>query len=539
MLNRLHSFLEKVTIKNSSVFVLFLCLVLISYGNILFGDFVFDDNIFIENNTQIRSPANIEAIYESSTTEGSGLLDDNFYRPNQQFIYMMLYSFFGLSPFFFHLISILLHALNAFLVFALFKKLGISKKAAFLSGSLFVLHPVLTQAVSYISGLSEPLVALSILGTLIFFIESFDKEKYWKMFSLGILIFSIGLFSKESQAVSIGLMILILLFKWRKGEVKEFLHPFLFIGATAILFSVYLYARINFLNFTGVLGLTGDINSYTESIFVRISTFVHILPEYLKMMVFPWHLYYEKPYVAYESYAYIQSMVSLSVIFLGFFAAGWSFLKGKGYFFLGFFWFISALLPVSGIIPVNSMYLEHWLYIPIIGVILFLASLFDSLSEKGKRTGTVILIVVLVLFSARIFMRNLEWGNPIKFYQNELKYTQTSARIYNNLAMELAEKNDCNSAVPNYIKAIELADVYPQTHHNLARCYIVLGKYDEAGNEYLKALYLQPNFSYSLIGIYNLLKGIEDPRADSFLVLINTLEKGGDINFQDIQSALD
>jgi tetratricopeptide (TPR) repeat protein len=216
-----------------------------------------------------------------------------------------------------------------------------------------------------------------------------------------------------------------------------------------------------------------------------------------------------------------------------------SIIKKRGYFFLGFFWFLVALLPVSGIIPVNSMYLEHWLYLPIVGIIFYLAYLFDNLSEEAKQKATVILLIVLTLFAGRIIARNIEWGNPVKFYHNELKYTETSARIYNNLAMELADEGKCIEAIPNYVKAIELNDSYPQTHHNLARCHEALGDVNEAGNEYLKALSLQPNFSYSLIGLYNLLARAGDPRAAKFLSLINAVSEGAFLSHEDIAEALE
>ena len=103
-------------------------------------------------------------------------------------------------------------------------------------------------------------------------------------------------------------------------------------------------------------------------------------------------------------------------------------------------------------------------------------------------------------------MRNAEWGDSVKFYENELKYTQTSARIYNNLAMELSDRGECHTAIVNYEKAVSLNDIYPQTHHNLARCLEYLGKPDQAFKEYLKALEIQPSFPYSLNAINDLVR---------------------------------
>src|SRR3989338_8079327 len=252
--------LEKISSKNSWVLVFLFCAAFLAYGNILFGGFIFDDNTFIEHNEQIRSPANIGEIYSSSTTAGSGISGDNFYRPNQQFVYTILYFFFGLSPFFFHLNSVLFHILNACLLFLLAGSLGISRKVALLGALIFLLHPIQTEAVSYISGLSDLLVSATILLTALLFIKSTAAEsqkKYLLYLALGALVFSLGLFSKENEVVAAALVLLLAIFLYKNNKLPNLFRAFVFIGILGIIAGLYLYARINLLNFTGTLGLTG------------------------------------------------------------------------------------------------------------------------------------------------------------------------------------------------------------------------------------------------------------------------------------------
>src|SRR3989344_2353551 len=135
---------------------------------------------------------------------------------------------------------------------------------------------------------------------------------------------------------------------------------------------------------------------------------------------------------------------------------------------------------------------------------LLLFFLFYGMRERKKEVATYLLIIVLILFSFRIMARNRQWGDPVKFYTNELAYTETSARIYANLGMELSDTGDCVSAIPNYEKAILISDVYPQTHHNLARCLEAMEDFDGAQEEYLKALDIEPNFPYSINALRNL-----------------------------------
>ncbi|MBI4225458.1 MAG: hypothetical protein HY617_03990 [Candidatus Sungbacteria bacterium] len=545
----MHAYIKKLTAKNKTVFI-FLCgITLFAYGTILPGNFVFDDNIFIQNNIQIRSLGNIGEIYSSNTTAGSGLIGDNFYRPNQQLIYAILYSLFELTPFFFHLISLAFHALNGCLVFVLFSKIGLKRRTAFFGSLLFLLHPILTEAVSYISGLSDPLAASTILLTLLIFLEAIKDippKKHVQWLLLGAAVFSLGLFSKENQIVSLGLLAALAICEYKRGRLPRIFPAVVFIGILSIIASVYVYARLTVLDFTGVVGLTPEINNYTQHINIRLATFIHILPEYFKMMLFPWHLNYEKPYAAYGSLAGIQSGIGMLILLaMGIVAVAGIFKKNIGVLhgsFLGLSWFIMALLPVSGIIPVNAMYLEHWLYLPIIGIILALCFLAEFLAKKlppaVKKIALLAFPVILILFIARIMMRNAEWGDPIRFYTNELRYTQSSARIYTDLGMEEAVRGRCDVAIGHYEKAISLNDTYPQTHHNMARCLEHMGKPEAAANEYLKALFIQPNFIYSLAGLSNLLSSVGDRRGASFFELTLKAQKNEPVTRADIMQTV-
>jgi tetratricopeptide (TPR) repeat protein len=151
------------------------------------------------------------------------------------------------------------------------------------------------------------------------------------------------------------------------------------------------------------------------------------------------------------------------------------------------------------------------------------------------------LMIILALFIFRIMLRNMEWGDPVKFYENEIKYEKRyhlqSARIYNNLAMEQADRGDCAKAIPNYQKAISLNDTYPQTHHNLARCFESTGQIKEAADEYFKALYIQPNFLYSLNAISKLLAAVGDKRSVKFSQLEEKASNGEAINERDLLEA--
>jgi tetratricopeptide (TPR) repeat protein len=332
------------------------------------------------------------------------------------------------------------------------------------------------------------------------------------------------------------------IYKWRRGEMAKIGRAVIFFSVLFLITCMFLFIRFTYLNFTGVIGLSPYVDPYTSSLAVRLSTFVHILPEYFTMILFPYHLYYEKPYVAFGSLMSVQSIISLISLSVGAILAVFSIIKRRGEVFLGLSWFIVALLPVSGIIPLNAMYLEHWLYLPIVGIIFLFSFIASRITYRLPRLKQSILfyifLIILLLFATRIILRNREWANPVRFYQNELKYTQVSARIYNNLAMEMADRGDCALAIPHYEKAISLNDTYPETHHNLAQCLVGLNKIEEAADQYLQALSLEPNFIYSLDGLRVLLSAVGDKRSEKFLALEIQVQKGEKLTQEDIARAI-
>src|SRR6185295_3627432 len=136
-------------------------LVTIAYWNSLRNDFVFDDRAVILENRLIAHLANLPVIMASGYWAGAG--DDEgliryfdvLYRPLVIVTYALNYAVGGRSPVGFHLVNVGLHLLVTCLLYALARQLRLSREAAFLSAALFALHPLHTEAVTYVVGRAE------------------------------------------------------------------------------------------------------------------------------------------------------------------------------------------------------------------------------------------------------------------------------------------------------------------------------------------------------------------------------------------------
>src|SRR3989344_2408923 len=149
------------------VFVSAISLSFLVFGNGISGEFVFDDVTVVQNRGDLRDPSNFFNLFISpyhQNTPKSGL-----YRPFTMATYSLNHNIFGSSPAGFHVVNIIIHALNSFLVFWLIIWLLKSRRVAYVSSLLFLLHPIHTEAVTSIVGRAELLAFFWSLATIYFF----------------------------------------------------------------------------------------------------------------------------------------------------------------------------------------------------------------------------------------------------------------------------------------------------------------------------------------------------------------------------------
>lgn len=524
--------------KNYKVFILFFVLGFGVYASVIKGGFLFDDEHFIQKNEFVKE-FNIKKIYSSSVTEGAGL-DGNFYRPNQQVAYAVLYKIFGEKVEVFHIQSILFHVLNAFLLFLLFCVLDFNRMAALIGGLLFLLHPIQTEAVSYISGFADPLsLACMLAGSLLFIKANQESDKPSVLFiALSLVFYVLALFTKESAVVFLPLIALIGFYLFQRNKVKLNTLNISYLALVVVFTGLYLLGKFTVFKFSEAAGLSEQSDLYTENLHIRIITFLNVMPEYFKMFLFPAELNYEKPYRAYTTIATRGGVFSLLVIVA--LVLSVVYYKKVPKLLLGFAWFFLALAPFTGVVPLNAMYLEHWIYVPIIGLIILVMRLYEFMVNKKLGGVFLVFFIPLILFAVgRTYARNTEWGDIEKFYKNELKYTGDAVRIYNNLGMYYAEKGNHNKAINYYRKAIQVWDNFPQPHHNIAGIYMEMNQIDDALIELHRALQINPNFVYSLDRVRNIYEAYgEKEKAEAFNALILNVQNGGQNSFEQIDAIM-
>lgn len=480
--------------KNFLSIVVLSVLTILAYSNTLENEFVWDDEFLIEKNSYLTDFQYIGKILTSNSTAGFGGKDD-FYRPTQNLYYLFIYQLFGKSKIAFHLGNLLLHLVNSFLLFSLVLKITHSRFASFATSLLWVLHPTHVEAITYISGTADPMsVMFLLLCLLIYPFTATPKHptSYW--FSL--LLFTLALLSKESLVIGpLLLMMLIFLISDKKWTWRPY-QPTL--GFWLVSLS-YLVLRKTVLNFNDTYNFYSTSNIYTENWIFRLYTYLATLPEYLKILFYPLNLHMERQFPIFVEFLQGPVLLGSFILIGSFILACIPVVRGKNYLYLiCWLWFFTAFVPMNGVLlPVNSLILEHWLYLPSIG--LFIATGF-LLANIFKRSNPIALSIVGLIAFNLIFLtliRNRDWRTPLIFYSNILQYSSGSARVHNNIAMAYSEEKKWDAAMSHYQKAIEISDTYPQTHFNLARLYIEKHDFNMAFFHIDRSLELDPQFIYA------------------------------------------
>jgi tetratricopeptide (TPR) repeat protein len=471
--------------------LIILALGAIVYLNSLLGTFIWDDIPLVVTNLHIRDLGYIPRLFTENIYHQDMM--GRFYRPVLMATFALDYKSWGLEPFGYHLTNLLIHLANAVLIFNIILLIFGRRPLAFLTALFFVLHPVQTEAVSYISGRADLLAAFFCLVSLMFFIEHFGRDGNSRRlyYAASALFFVFGLLTKEIAAF---LPLIFILYEACFGRFS-FKGLRKYIPLAAVL-CVYAFIRhIVLLNVKGA-----SIVSDFAPLFSRLLTIPSVVVAYFKMLLFPAGLHMERsdflfdPVVSFLDPRFIISSVFL--IALG--IVIWLIRRRSKPVFFGFLWFILALLPVLNISPINAFVAEHWLYFPSAGFFLAASAIFLSAFDfKSTRLCIVsFLIVICAILGVLTIRQNYVWRDPVIFYNYTLRFSPQSARVHTNLGVAYFNLKLYKDAEREYLEAIRLDPFSRHTFYhylNLGALYDTMGKEDKALSTYEKAIRINPN----------------------------------------------
>jgi tetratricopeptide (TPR) repeat protein len=556
---------------------------LLLYVDSWFNQLFWDDFDSIVNNQYIRSWQYLPKYFSENLTAGAGIRD-NYWRPLLLISFSIDYFIGGLTPFWYHLQNTFWHILSAVLVFDLVQRLVYWKEIkgnaevdeqaalkingiALVTALIFLVHPLQTEAVTYVAGRADPMYAAMMLGSLVMLVRFMTEReiqssqgtlgnvcvmdvlrnknfsgkfikvdwsagKYY-FYSLGLLV--LALLVKERSIVFPGLAGLVILF-YGSSVFDKFKQKIIWLMPYVGVVALYLLLRMTVLHFAETFDFGTENNIGAQSIWEKYFTILKGFAIYHWLLIWPAKLYMEKKIAVAHSFfeAEVLAGFVLLCVWLG---AAWYFCKKNYLITLGALWFLGTLAFSIHVFPIQGLLYEHWLYVPIIGVALALATgIIELLSKEFiftkfknyfliiSNAALLIFVIFIICLSARTLVRNLDWYEPINFYEKNINYGGFSARVYTNLGMAYGDAGRHQEAIASYQKAIELEPDIFQPWYDLGNSYQELGNPMEAERAYQKALVLNPYF----LSTYNNLASVyfnQEKYADAAAVLTKALEK--------------
>jgi len=446
------------------------------YSNTLGMEFTYDDiGIIVEN--RVLHSMDIKRII---TAPYWSVAPKTAYRPAVMLSYALNYYFGRLNPWGYHLLNVLLHALNSALLFVLLRKF-LNERTAFFSALLFAAHPIHTEAVANVVGRAELLGALF---SLISFYAYVSKNP--KLYALSLLSFLLALLSKETAIALIFIIPLYELLFAGKIEKRFFgyLLPFLFfiLLRLAVLDASPFYMP-------GISPLDNPLAS--TSLYSRMLTVVRILAMYLKLMFFPLGMSAD---YSYNQIPVSTSLFELDVIFsaAAIFLSAIAFRKSAKEIKFGIIFFFAAVLPASNLVLIRTIAAERLLYFPSIGFFIAAAAFIDRINAKDA-SKLVLILLLLTPYSVLTAERNKVWQDNEALWSATVKTSPNSARAHAALGAEYLRKKMNSKGFEEMNTALSIYPDIEFARLDLGIVYLELKEYEKAKKEFEEALKINPN----------------------------------------------
>ena len=416
-----------------------LAVIIVYFPTFSFGLTELDDTIFIRDFRAYNAD-----MHNLIVSFQRGLFDavkDPYYRPlfMDSMILNSQLSDDGQNIISYHVVNVIFHIISVILLFKLFRKLEIKEIHAFVLSLLFAVHPVLSQAVAWIPGRNDTMLAIFILSFLIYSINYSNSGKI-KDLAVSALFLVLAFFTKETAAFApIAAFILLVVVLNKKWLDKNIIIQY---GVWVGCFALWYAARSQA---TTVSSGIASAHAFTDLVYRS-----PVVLQYIGKVFLPFNLsvFPEQQDTVYY-YGIVAVIILGVVLYLN---------KEKNTRIIigGILLFLLFLMPALLVpIELNKQTFEHRLYLPVIGILLMLSQsilLRNKLSDKQLLTGTIAICAIFVFIN---FGHQKAFADPISFWTQAVETSPTSAYANMMLAARLDQKEiDHSSAL--FRKAYQL-----------------------------------------------------------------------------------
>jgi tetratricopeptide (TPR) repeat protein len=447
----------------------------------------YDDDRYVTENPHVRHGLTASTIaWAITATEQAN------WHPLTWMSHALDVSLFRLNPAGHHFTSVLLHVINAVLLFLLLmwatEKIGPSLFVA----ALFALHPINVESVAWVAERKN------ILCTLFFFLTLwaygwYARKPGWARYAAVAVLFAAGLASKP-MVITLPFVLLLLDYwplarvrttvgksqsstKWPRLVLEKL--PLLALSAASAFITVRAQQA------------GGAVRSTVEVSFgARLANALYAYAMYLWKMAWPVRLAPMYPHPG-DSLA-ARQVLPAALVLLAISVLVWKF-RSHRYLVTGWLWFLGTLVPVIGLVQVGDAAMaDRYAYIPLIGIFVMIAFSAAELAEHAKLGFWPVVPAAVVLAAlAAATHRQIEfWQSNYDLWTHTLAVTQNNFIAEDNLGGALILEGKEDEAQPHFAAAARINPKDPMSRSNLGTYFQTHHQLPEAVAEYEAAVQL-------------------------------------------------
>ncbi len=522
------------------------------YSNSFKNGFCWDDHILIESNDFLKTPGALGLLARQAALRPQVPIVGAA-RPVFLASLIVERRLWGVNPEGYHLTNALIHGANSVLVWSA-GLMFLPPPAAYISGLLFAVHPINTEAVDLASFRPDLLAALFMLLALLAYrrMEQAPSSARAAAALFGsALAYALGIFSKETAlvfpAAALWFDLCFVERPWRTGLARRALALALF-SALAIYYWHFRSPRSGYKSIapTAPVSMSGSaapkikmpapqraiLPSYAEvlnpsapqwmalyrSRGLNFRSMCVIFADYFKLMAFPYPLRADRAPPLIYSWKDPRLKIAWGLLLAIFIIGLWAYAKGPSAglrplcWALG--WSLIALAPASNVIRLYNPMAERYLYIPAIGACWIFGWIFAralapwAKASRGPRqyAAALVLGALLVSWILMARRRNRDWRSDARLFGREAALGTKNARVYYNLGYLKQTQGDLSGAEKDYKTAIALNPRSVEALSNLAGLLDIQGRHQNALALYSEAAKFKPGNAIPYKGLG---KGLE------------------------------
>ena len=441
-----------------------------------------DDNEYVTENPLVKRASNLGSLLVTPV-QGN-------YHPLTMLTLSINHMISGNDAWSYHLLNLLLHLINCFLVFQL--AMLLSKRntvMAFTVAILFSIHPMHVESVAWVTERKDVLYGLFFLAGLISYTKFIDTGLR-NQYALTILLMVLSLLSKPAAVVFPLALLCIDLLRKRK------------FGSSLLVEKIPFFALALIGGVVALVGqrIAGASGRETFPLVSKILFGFYGIMMYCVKAIAPFNLsaFYSFPPVneslPIEYYLAPLFFVALAALLF------YSWKMNNRVVVFGILFFLVNLLPVLQLVPVGSAVIaDRYTYIPYIGLDYAFGWLIYRYTKRPAQAYAIIFPIALLL-SVLTWMQAAVWHNSATLWDHAIS-TQPSNKAYANRADLFSQEKNYDRAIEYYNKAIALNTIDYESYNNRGNAYLHLKKFDLAQNDYRKAISLKPDYYPAMDGM--------------------------------------